>query len=123
MRTLTIEADNAFTGALVDVNPYMTMTRDELAEQVELLAAALATSTKLRGEEKLHAITEAEMELADARVRTVVDLHRRDSGYWSWARIGDALGISRQGARKTYGPHVERACLSDDIRRELGANL
>jgi hypothetical protein len=31
---------------------------------------------------------------------------------WPWARIGAALGISKQGAVKTYGAAVERALVA-----------
>jgi len=106
-------------------NPYMSYTRDELGEAVEQIAQAIAAGQRLREEDRLHLITESELELAETRKRIVVNLFRTGSGragwgagYWSWERIGNALGISRQAARKTYGPLAGRAAIADQVARE-----
>ena len=70
----------------------------EVGECVAVLAAA-RTPTEL-----LHAITELEMALTIAREQTVARAVVMDG--WSWPRIGAALGITRQGAAKRYGPVV-----------------
>jgi hypothetical protein len=55
---------------------------------------------------RLAALLQREEQLRTTRYQ-VVALCRAQG--WSWARIGAALGMSKQGAVKVYGAAVERA--------------
>lgn len=55
--------------------------------------------------EHLRVVVDAERQLADARRALVVTLVA-DRG-WTYGQVGRALGISRQGAVKQYGPIVD----------------
>ena len=68
-------------------------------------------------EHRLADLHQREEELRATRYQLVA-LCRAEG--WPWARIGAALGISKQGAVKTYGAAVERtfAAAREQIDRE-----
>ena len=84
------------------------VNRDELAECNRRLLAA-STPTDL-----LHAITELELALTEAREAVVADVMLDPLSNWGYAHIGEVLGISRQGARKRYDKVVQA-----ELRRRL----
>ena len=84
------------------------VNRTELAECHDRLVAA-RTPTEL-----LHAITEFELALTEAREAVVADVMLDPLSNWGYAHIGEVLGISRQGARKRYDKVVQA-----EMRRRL----
>jgi hypothetical protein len=72
------------------------VNRAELDECHDRLRAA-STPTQL-----LHAITEFELALNEAREAVVAHVLLDPLSRWSYSDVGNVLGISRQGARKRY---------------------
>ncbi len=56
--------------------------------------------------DKLDALTNAHLELAAARFRLEEAVTDARAGGATWQQVGDALGISKQAATKTYGNRV-----------------
>lgn len=95
---------------------------------VECLTTAVDELTEARGYddnlvEMLDRIAIAEREIAQARRHAVAAL-RIERG-WSFTRIGDALGISKQAAAKTYGEFCDRALTADvkKLRKEIAGQV
>jgi DNA-directed RNA polymerase specialized sigma24 family protein len=74
----------------------------DVSDLNDCIADALAAT---RPGPALEAIDAARMALAELQREAVWLLYDADPNY---ARIGAVLGISRQAARKTYGPDIER---------------
>lgn len=87
----------------------LTVARGLVAERAEQLAGAGDPAAALT------ALVEVERAAAKARERFAVHLVL-DEG-WSYARLGRALGVTRQAAVKVYGRAVQQT-LTARMRRQ-----
>lgn len=88
------------------------MTRQPTLDTLNTAAGLLHDDDDAGALDALARLVEAERLVRVARIELVCEL-RNVEGY-SWARVADVLGVSKQAAMKVYG-----AAAADDFRREL----